>query len=209
MTKSALPLVMVVGLLDASSSLAACRCYQSDGPRESYVNLTPVSCTSTPQGYSWLPVSPGSQAPSSPLFIAFPSSWTYTGCSFLNYEGEVGGLPHVLLGTAFGGTCSQNPPALIPDQTPPDSNRPTTCPTQMSSFWVNGTDQSSCSKATYWADTNAHSWSTGACPNSSLCYLAFVPNGNGCTMEGPPSYRYYQASELVNYKCYNTINYCR
>jgi hypothetical protein len=200
--------VLLVALaVPLQSALAACRCFQETdtSPVNGYLELVQIPCTSTPSGYGWLKVAPGTHVPSPDLWVALKSSRTFAGCSFINYNGEwPGGGPKVLLDYCVGcGTCN-NPPSLVFDFQPPDSQRTSTaCSTTAQTTYASGSDVR-CTTARIAAIEDGEQKATAQC-QAGLCQGSLT--SSSCQTLIPRES--YKVSGTYTYYCYDTYNLCQ
>ncbi len=157
-------------LFTSRSAQAACECYQSDGtgttPGGGYLALVSVPCTSTPPGYAWIKPRNLSQNESPNLHIAVPASWTWNGCTYVDFMfRDANGVPRIVMFYSGIEGCSTQPPNVQPDVTPPDSERQSTyCPSP-STYVANAYGvEPSCIGAEYEARAKVNAQASSTCP---------------------------------------------
>jgi len=204
-------IVVLAVLFTSRSAQAACECYQSDGttPGGGYLALVSVPCTSTPPGYAWIkPRNLSSNDPSANLHIAVPASWTWNGCTYVDFMfRDTNAVPRIVMFDSGIVGCSTQPPNVQPDFMPPDSERQATwCEStyhQAVGFGSGATCQSAQTRALSAAKVKAEARAASICPSSVICGST---TNSRCFEAG---FHWFDGEAAYNFSCFATYNICR
>lgn len=200
-----LVLLLVALAAPLQSALAACQCFQetATSPEFGYLELFPVPCTSTPPNHGWLKVPPdGNGNPSPPMYVALRSSRNLSGMVLL-YSGEWSpGVPRVVLTACLCCSCSNQPPPLMFDFQPPDSERPGCPSTTYGTYGV--AFNTSCYVAESRALQIAKDQAAATCGAAGLC--GATTQETSCTRL---SWKEFAAEVSYSFQCFGTVNLCQ